>query len=72
MSPMMPWVVTISAPPPRPWMARNAISSVIPFAAPHSTEPIRNTTSATCSTILRPYWSPSLPAIGVVMVDPSR
>ena len=41
------------------------------WAAPHSAEPIRNVTSAVCKTILRPNWSPSFPAIGVVIVEAS-
>ena len=46
--------LTISPPPPSPWIARNAISSVIPCASPHNTEPIKKITSATWSTSLRP------------------
>ena len=53
-SPIAACALTISPPPPRPWIARNAISSVMPCASPHSAEPIRNSTSAPCSTILRP------------------
>jgi hypothetical protein len=53
-SPIAACADTINPPPPRPWIARNAISSVIPCAMPHSAEPIRKITSAVCSTILRP------------------
>ena len=53
-SPIAACALTISPPPPRPWIARNAISSVMPCASPHSTEPIRKITSAACSTSLRP------------------
>ena len=53
-SPIAAWADTISPPPPSPWIARNAISSVIPCASPHSAEPMRNSTSAPCRTILRP------------------
>src|SRR6478735_447056 len=41
-------------------------------ASPQRAEPIRNTTRPTCSTILRPYWSPSLPYSGVTIVCASR
>lgn len=41
-------------------------------ATPHSAEPARNSTIAACSTILRPYRSPSLPYSGSTMVDDSR
>ncbi len=53
-SPIVACAVTIRPPPPSPWIARNAISSVIPCAIPHSAEPIRKITSAPWSTILRP------------------
>jgi hypothetical protein len=53
-SPIAACADTISPPPPSPWIARKAISSVIPRASPHSAEPIRNSTSAACSTTLRP------------------
>ena len=46
--------LTINPPPPSPWMARKAISSVMPCARPQSTEPTRKTTSAAWSTSLRP------------------
>ncbi len=53
-SPIAAWAETISPPPPSPWIARNTISSVMPCAWPHSTEPTMNSTSAACSTTLRP------------------
>ena len=53
-SPIAACALTISPPPPSPWIARNAISSVIPCARPHSAEPTRKSTSAPCSTTLRP------------------
>ena len=53
-SPIAAIVPTMSPPPPSPWSARKTISWVRLWAAPHSAEPMRNTTSATCSTILRP------------------
>jgi len=54
MSPIAAVVVTISPPPPRPCSARNAISDVMFHASPHSAEPTRKMTIATCSTRLRP------------------
>ena len=53
-SPIAACAETISPPPPRPWIARKAMSSVIPCASPQSTEPSRKIASADCSTILRP------------------
>ena len=53
-SPTAACALTISPPPPRPWMARNAISSVMPCAIPHRAEPTRKITSAACRTSLRP------------------
>ena len=53
-SPIAAWALTISPPPPRPWIARKTISSVMPCACPHSAEPARNRTSAPWSTTLRP------------------
>src|SRR4051812_29005224 len=53
-------------------MARNAINWVIPCASPHSADPIKKMTSATWSTRLRPYRSPSLPYSGVTIVTASR
>jgi len=54
-------VVTIRPPPPSPWIARKAISSVRFWLIPQSAEPIRKMTIAAWRTILRPYWSPSFP-----------
>ena len=71
-SPIAACALTISPPPPSPWSARNAISSVIPCASPHSAEPTRKITSAPCSTTLRPKRSPSLPYSGVTAVTASR
>src|SRR3954468_8358653 len=71
-SPIAAWALTISPPPPRPWIARKAINSVIPWASPHSADPIRKSTSAACSTTLRPSRSPSFPYSGVTMVTASR
>src|SRR3954469_20633103 len=71
-SPIAAWALTISPPPPRPWIARKAINSVIPWARPHSADPIRKRTSAACSTTLRPSRSPSFPYSGVTIVTASR
>ena len=48
------------------------MSSVMSRLSPQSTDPVRNSTSATCRTSLRPYMSPSFPATGVVIVEVSR
>ena len=53
-SPMAACALTSSPPPPRPWIARKRISSVIPCAAPHSADPQRKMISAPWSTSLRP------------------
>ena len=65
-------VTTIRPPPPAPWTARNAISCVMSCAAPHSTDPAKNSKIAACSTILRPYRSPSFPYTGPTTVEASR
>ena len=44
----------------------------IDWAAPHSTEPARNTMMAARNTVLRPKMSPSFPAMAVMMVEASR
>ena len=72
MSPMTARVVTISPPPPRPWSARKAISSVMFWLSPHNADPTRKITIAVCSSRLRPYWSPSLPYSGPTTVEASR
>ncbi len=46
--------ITMSPPAPSPWMARKAISWLIDWARPESTEPIRNTTMANWKTMRRP------------------
>ena len=63
---------TIRPPAPRPWIARNAISSPIVWLSPESSEPARKITIAARNTGLRPYMSPSLPYSGVDAVDASR
>ncbi len=45
---------TIRPPAPSPCTARNAISSVIDRASPHSADPTRNSTTALCRTRFRP------------------
>ncbi len=66
------WASTIRPPPPSPCSARNAISSIMFWARPHSAEPIRKTTIAAWNRPLRPYWSPSLPHSGVEAVVANR
>ena len=63
---------TIRPPPPSPWMARDAISSIIEWARPDSAEPIRKITIEAWKNIFRPYMSPSLPHSGVDTVEASR
>ena len=69
---MIAWVSTMSPPPPRPCRARNAISSKMLCDWPHSAEPIRKITIEAWNSVLRPYWSPSLPHSGVDAVVASR
>src|SRR5215475_14143366 len=64
MSPTTASVTTISPPAPRPWSARNPISSPMLCESPQSAEPTRKITIAAWSTILRPNRSPSLPYSG--------
>ena len=42
------------------------------WLSPQSAEPTRKITIADCSTILRPYWSPSFPYTGPATVEESR
>ena len=53
-SPIAAWAPTISPPPPRPWIARKAISSGMFCAMPQSTDPTRKITTATWRIGLRP------------------
>ena len=52
---------TIRPPAPRPWIARNVISSVIDVDRPDSADPARKITIAKMKNFFRPYMSPSLP-----------
>jgi hypothetical protein len=72
MSPTTAIVITNKPPPPSPWIPRKTISSVMFWLIPQSAEPTRKMTIATCSTILRPYWSPSFPYTGPTTVEESR
>src|SRR5579864_7505134 len=72
MSPTTAWVETMRPPAPRPWTARNAISSVMLVLRPHSADPIRNSVTAPWRIRLRPYRSPSFPYSGVTAVWASR
>ncbi len=46
MSPTMVWAPIIRPPPPRPWIARNKISSSIDWLNPERTEPSKKMTMA--------------------------
>ena len=71
-SPMIAWVPTNRPPPPSPWIARKAMSSVIVWLSPDRMDPTRKMMIAAWKNPLRPYWSPSLPHNGVEAVDESR
>ncbi len=58
---------TASPPAPRPCRARKAISSVMDWAAPDSTEPMTKIAIAARNTFFRPRRSPTLPQTGVEM-----
>ena len=72
MSPTIACAPTISPPPPRPWTARKAMSSIMLWLSPERIEPTRKITIAAWKKTLRPYWSPSLPQSGVETVAASR
>ena len=57
----MVWLIGMIAPPPRPWTARNAISTGRFQATPQSTEPATNSPTPKSIIGLRPIWSASLP-----------
>ena len=63
---------TISAPPPNPCTRRPAIRTTRLPATPQIKPPVRKMPIATCKTILRPYISPSFPAIGAPTVEAKR
>jgi hypothetical protein len=63
---------TFRPPPPNPWTARKAISSIIVCANPDNAEPIRKMTIAAWKNAFRPYMSPSFPHSGVETVEASR
>ena len=58
---MIAMALTMRPPAPRPWIARNVMSSAIDCDRPASADPARNTTMATMNSFFRPYMSPSLP-----------
>ena len=62
-------IPTIRPPAPRPWNARKSTSSSMFWLIPHSADPTRNTTIELMKVALCPSRSPSLPQIGVAMVD---
>ena len=55
-------------PAPTPWTVRNTTSSTMLLASPLSSEPTRNSPTATMNTPRRPYRSASLPATATVAV----
>src|SRR5205823_460648 len=57
---------------PAPAIARNAISDQMFHAAALPTQPARKITSESASIRSLPYWSPSLPRIGVATDATSR
>ncbi len=61
-----------TAPAPRPWMARKAISEPMLQASPHRIEPTRNSPMPTSITGLRPKPSASFPYTGTVTACASR
>src|SRR5581483_4143059 len=71
-SPIIVMPVEMSAPAPRPWSARNAMSWSIVALWPQSIDAPTNTTSATRYTRLRPWTSAKRPNTGVVAVEASR
>ena len=58
---MIVMLIGSTAPAPRPWIARNAISAGMLHAAPQSTEPSRNSAMPSSMTGLRPSRSANLP-----------
>ena len=79
---MIAKAVVNKAPPPIPWMARKAISWVMPPPRtgrdpnspdrPESQEPARKMLIPASRIGLRPNRSPSLPQIGTMTVEDSR
>lgn len=64
MSEMMMSTTPIKPEPPRPWMARKAMSMVMVLAAPAPADPIINVTVAKRIIALRPKMSENLPYKG--------
>ena len=58
---MMVMAIGMTAPAPRPWMARKTINASMFQAAPHSTEPSTKSVMPASITGLRPTRSASLP-----------
>jgi hypothetical protein len=58
--------------PPKPWIARNAMSDQMFHAKMAAMQPIRKTTRLISRKRSLPYWSPSLPRIGVATAETSR
>ena len=54
MSPMIACEIGIMAPAPRPWKARNRMSSVMLWLWPQSTEPVTNSAMPRMKKRLRP------------------
>jgi len=64
--------VANSTPPNNPWMPRNTISWVMSCESPHSADAATKPIMPASRKGLRPNRSPSLPAIGVMVVDVTR
>ena len=71
-SPMTVKTVANSTPPNNPWMPRNTISWVMSCESPHSADAATKPIMPASRKGLRPNRSPSLPAIGVMVVDVTR
>ena len=64
--------VAKSMPPKMPWMVRKVTSSSMPWDWPHKAEAATKPIMPASRNGLRPKRSPSLPAIGTMIVDATR
>ena len=71
-SPITVKTVAKSTPPKTPWMPRKTISCVMSWERPHSADARTNPTMPRSRNGLRPKRSPSLPAMGVMVVEVTR
>jgi hypothetical protein len=58
--------------PPKPWIARKRISDQMFHAKIAAKQPTKKTTRLTSRKRSLPYWSPSLPRIGVATAETRR